>query len=152
MAIPKLIPVSRTGGNYTANIGCYEADGVPHQFWAHVTATLTKPKRGAHPKSGKRWYAVLHKFTQQGKHIGTDHWFAGTTADGEEEVIQRARAKRDAMIAALGDVQFTDIKVALFQVKIDGQVFGLVDISPEGDDPWADCVVMRPGDLKFTAP
>src|SRR2546425_3635642 len=119
MAIPDVIPVSRTGGSYTANIGCYDLDGASNQFWAHVAATLTKPKRGAQPWSGKRWYALLHKFTSQGKHLGTEHWFAGTSADGEEEVMRRARAKRDAMIAALGEVRFADIKVALFQVKID---------------------------------
>ncbi len=153
MAIPKLIPVSRQGGNYTAHIGLYGPKGKRDQFSAQIVATLTEPKPGTPPTSGKRWYVVLHKFTNRGKHIGTEHWFAGTTADGEEQVIKRARAKREATIGALENVEFADIKVALFQVTIDGEVFGLVDVSePEAGEEWADRVEMKPGDLLFTAP
>jgi formate hydrogenlyase regulatory protein HycA len=152
VAIPTLIPVSRTGGNYTANIGHYDVAGVPHQFWAQVTSTLTKPKRGADPWSGKRWYAVLHRFTAAGEHVGTEHWFAGTSADGEEEVIRRARRKRDELVAALGEVRFADIQVALFQVKIDRQVFGMVDVSEPGAGEWEECVEMKPGGLMFSKP
>jgi hypothetical protein len=153
MPIPDLILVSRTGGNYTSHIGFYGRSGDRHQFWARVVATLTKPPPGAPPLSGKRWYTVLHKFDAHGRHIGTDHWFAGISADGKDEVLARTRARRSAMPATLDDLELADIKVALFQVTIDGQTFGLVDVSGrDASGEWAEQVEMKPGDLLFTAP
>ncbi len=155
MMIPKLIRVSRNGGNYSACMGFYSLDVEDNEFWGQVVASFSgmpnPPPFDSRPY--KRWYAVLHKFDAQGKHIESDHWFAGTTADGEQAVIESASAKLDEMVAALGEVEFADIQIQLFQVSIDGGVFGLVDVSrPEEGPLFAERVAMMPNCLVFSAP
>jgi hypothetical protein len=57
------------------------------------------------------------------------------------------------MVAALGAVEYADIEICLFRVEIDGQVFGLVDVSrPEEGPAFAERVAMEPGNLLFRAP
>lgn len=124
MPIPARIKIKRIPDYYTKCIGKY-ADG---QFMALITATLPEPI----PKDWeqqKRWYSVLHTFTSDGRHRHTEAWFAGTTAQGEEETGNRARKKRDGMVASLKDHVFCDVEVGLFSVRIDGFTFGLVDAS-----------------------
>jgi formate hydrogenlyase regulatory protein HycA len=136
-------------------MGFYSLDVEDNQFWGRVVASFAgipqPPPTDWRPH--KRWYAVLHKFGPWGKHIGTEHWFAGATADGEREVCERASAKLDAMVAALGPVEFADIEIELFQVEIDGGIFGLVDVSqPEEGPAFAERVEMQPGSLLFYPP
>jgi formate hydrogenlyase regulatory protein HycA len=155
VAIPEVIPVSRDGGNYSSCMGIYSPDVEDNPFWGRVVASFEPPPdpRPVGWYLQKRWYAVLHMFDGWGKHIGTDHWFAGTTADGEEEVCRRASAKLDEMVAALGEVEWSDIEIGLFRVEIDGDIFGLIDVSaPEEGPEFADRVAMMPGDLLFHAP
>jgi formate hydrogenlyase regulatory protein HycA len=155
MAIPQRIRVSRTGGNYSSCMGFYSLDVEDNQFWGQVTAwcsTSPQPSQG-NWRSSKRWYAVLHKFNGWGRHLGTEHWFAGTTSDGEREVCQRASARLDEMVAALGPVEYADIEIELFRVEIDGGVFGLIDVSrPEDGPEFAERVLMVPGGLLFFPP
>jgi formate hydrogenlyase regulatory protein HycA len=155
MAIPELICVSRTGGNYSSCIGFHDLDSGDNQFWGRVVAAFTPtpkvPGEGWRPH--KRWYAVLHKFDGWGRHIGTAHWFAGTSANGEREVVARASSRLDEMVAGLGPVEFDDIQIRLFQVEIDGIRFGMIDVSePEAGPEFADRVAMEPGNLLFHAP
>lgn len=156
MAIPEAIRVSRTRGNYSSCIGSYEAGGEDNMFWGRVVATtsLAPEPRPAGWFPEKRWYAVLHRFDGWGRHIGTDHWFAGVTApDGEGQVIDRANTKLDEMVATLGEVVYGDIEVRLFLVEIDGRAFGMMDASQPDEGPeFAERVVMEPGDLLFCAP
>ena len=155
MVIPQTIRVSRQGGNYSSCMGLYDLDTNDNQFWGRVTASFsTMPKPPPVDwRPHKRWYAVLHKFDGWGKHLGTDHWFAGTTAEGEKEVCARAWAKLDEMVASLGEVEYADIEIELFQVEIDGGTFGLVDVSePEQGPEFAERVLMTPGSLLFHPP
>jgi formate hydrogenlyase regulatory protein HycA len=136
-------------------MGFYSLDLHDNQFWGQVVASFsTMPQpRPTDWRPYKRWYAILHKFGPWGKHLGTEHWFAGTTADGEREVCEQASTKLDEMVAALGPVEYADIEIELFQVEIDGGVFGLIDASTPEDGPeFAERVVMMPGDLLFHAP
>ena len=95
---------------------------------------------------------MLHKFDGWGQHIGTDHWFAGVERPWGD-AVERANARLDEMVAALGEVEPADIEICLFQVEIDGCVFGLVYVShPEEGPEFADRVAMVPGDLLFHAP
>lgn len=153
MAIPDRIPVARVGGNYSSGIGFYQGkNGRQCQYWGQVVAAFSREKRDPPKdwKSAKRWYAILHRFDENGKHLGTDHWFSGTTADGEREVCQRAIDKLDEMIAALDGAQDAErIEIGLFSVEIDGNIFGMVDVSEPG---WPDRVEMKPGNLLFTYP
>jgi formate hydrogenlyase regulatory protein HycA len=136
-------------------MGFYNLGAGDNQFWGRVVASFsTMPKPlPVDWRPHKRWYAILHKFDGWGKHIGTDHWFAGTTADGEKEVCERASAKLDEMIANLGPVEHADIEIELFQVVIDGGIFGLMDVSQPKEGPeFAERVEMQPGDLLFYPP
>src|SRR5262249_57792798 len=117
--------IGREEGYHADRIGTY---GAGNQFMAFVTATLPTPP----PEDGpvrKRWYAVLHAFDKKGKHLNTEAWFAGTTAGAGRKAIDKAQAKLDELIAALGRVKHGDVKVGLFQVQVDGRTFGLVDAS-----------------------
>ena len=154
MAIPQRIPVSRKGGNYSSCMGFYSLDVDDNEFWGQVVANSSRPPepRPANWCPEKRWYAVLHKFDCSGRHIGTDHWFAGVDRPWGD-AIERANAKLDEMVAALGPVEFADIEIELFQIEIDGGVFGLVDVSePEEGPDFAERVEMWPGGLLFYPP
>jgi hypothetical protein len=148
VAIPKLIPIKYEPNFYTRFIGKY---GKRRQFMAFVVATLPLPTARSKWEKHKRWYAVLHTFDAKGNHLATDAWFAGVTADGEQQVTERAQQKRLEMLAALGPYELCDIKVKLFSVTIDDHVFGLVD-SSEPEEGFEDRVTLEPNDFLFTAP
>ena len=146
MTVPSAIKIAREEGFHTDQIG-NAADG--RQFMAFVTATVPIPPPDDW-RSKKRWYAVLHTFTRNGAHIGTETFFAGTTADGERAVIKRARQELERMLASLGPLTYGDVHVGLFQVQVDGEVFGLVDASDPGSDYEA--IHLLPNDLAFFEP
>lgn len=149
MAIPERIPVSRTGGNYSSCMGFYSLDVEDNQFWGQIVACFAPTPKG---DSQKRWYAVLHRFDGWGRHIGTEHWCAGPERPWGD-TIERADAKLDEMVAALGEIEWADIEVRLFSVEIDGCTFGMVDVSePEAGPAFAERVAMRPGSLLFRPP
>lgn len=146
MAVPRSIKVCREAGYHTDQIGKY---GGGNQFMGFVTATLPEPL----PKdwqAKKRWYAVLHTFDAKGKHLNTEAWFSGTTADGERGVVTNAEKRLAEMISALGEVEYGDVKVELFQAQIDGYTFGLVDASVPGEG--YESVHLLPNDLAFFKP
>lgn len=154
MAIPEIIPVSRDGGNYSACMGYYDLDREDNQFWGQVVAFHTRPPepRPADWVPEKRWYAVLHKFDAWGRHLRTDHWFAGIDRPWGD-APERASARLDDMVKTLGEVQYADIDIRLFQVAIDGCTFGLIDTSDPDEGPaFAEQVTMEPGDLLFRPP
>lgn len=114
-----------------------------------VTATIPMPPPEEWLKH-KRWYAILHTFDSDGLHLGTDHWFAGTPADGEATVIRRAQEKLQKMLSTLGAIQYQDVRVHLFELTIDGQCFGLVPIvAPE---EGYESIHLLPNDLAFFEP
>jgi formate hydrogenlyase regulatory protein HycA len=145
MAVPDKIPIIREEDYDTHFIGRCE-DG--RQFMAFVTATVPAPPPEDW-KTHKRWYAVLHQFDADGRHLRTEAWFAGTTADGERDVVKKAQAKREDMVRALGPVVFCDVEVHLFSVIVDGHTFGLIDVTEPGGDELVDLV---PNDLEFYPP
>jgi formate hydrogenlyase regulatory protein HycA len=147
VAIPKLIPIAYEPNFYTRYVGRF---GKGRQFMAFVVATLSK-RKVKDPAKHKRWYAVLHTFDARGIHLGTEHWFAGTTAEGEKEVCERAQKKRLEMLEKLEPYELCNIKVKLFSTEIDGQLFGLVD-SSEPEEGFEDRVTLWPNDFLFTAP
>lgn len=146
MAVPQTINVLREEDYHTDQIG-KSADG--RQFMGFVTATLPMPIP-ADWQAHKRWYAVLHTFDKKGKHLKTEAWFAGATADGERQVVENAQARLAEMIAGLGEVKFGNVKIGLFRVEIDGHTFGLVDASEPAED--YESIYLLPNDLAFFAP
>ncbi|MBS0210764.1 MAG: hypothetical protein JSS27_17620 [Planctomycetes bacterium] len=146
MTIPEKIRIKYEPDYHTDQIGTF-SDG--QQFMAFVTATLPTPPPVDWPNH-KRWYAVLHAFDADGEHETTKAWFAGTTADGEAAVVEKAQARLKELIAALGKVEHRDVEIRLFSVEIHGHTFGLVDAS-EPDEEY-ESVHLLPNDLAFFAP
>ena len=145
MAVPNKIKIKCVPNFYTKCIGRY-AHG---QFMALITATLPIPI----PKDWerqKRWYVVLHTFTEDGRHQKTDAWFAGISSEGEEAVGIRARKKRDEMVASLEKPVFCDIEVKLFSVQVDGFTFGLVDASKPEEN--YESIHLLPNNFAFFKP
>lgn len=148
LAIPEPVPIAHEEP-HTSRIGSYD-DG---QFMGFVVAHLPEspPDDWA---SVKRWFAVLHRFNGEGVHRDTRAECLGTSADGEDEVIGRARTRLDEWIGELGSVEYGDVEVNLFEAEIDGAVFGLVDTTWEDEEEGAVIVeaTLVPNDLVFTEP
>lgn len=154
--IPEVIPVKRYDIRHSGTqlIGKY---GKGNQFWGQVVAAFRKPDampNGITPSvsdwpSRKCWYAILHKFDSRGNYLGTDHKFAGTTADGEQAVLAQAEVHMNNFIGTLGPVKFGNIAIRLFKIDIDGHTFGMIDTSSE---EWGDTATMEPGSLVFFPP
>ena len=144
--IPDQIVISRDQGARLETIGTY-GDG--NQFMAFVVTTrLEKPLGSVDNLDDKRWYAVRHTFAADGSHLETIAWFAGTSVEGEALAMARANAKLEELLAELGLVTFDDVRIRLFQAVIDGQIFGLVDMSEDG---W-ETVELQPNGLGFIGP
>ena len=151
MTIPARIRVEHIDDYHTAHIG-HGPDGT--RFMAFLAATVPPGPMQDDWRTSKRWYAVLHVFDASGVHLRTEHTFVGTTADGEAKVLQQARERRDAMVAALGhatggELTRGDVEVALFATTIEGHVFGLVDTTDEEHGPR---VTLLPQGFVFTPP
>ncbi|MDG6108560.1 hypothetical protein Daura_14280 [Dactylosporangium aurantiacum] len=147
MAIPERVPITHEPDYRTSHIGHYSGG----QFFGSVTATLddgAPATDSADWPRHKRWYAVLHRFAGDGTHTGSDIWFAGTS-EQEQASVELAERRLDTWIAALPERRFGDIAVKLFQVTVDGHVFGLVD---QSDDYDADHAEFLPDELGFDPP
>src|SRR5262245_25716368 len=91
-------------------MGSYSLDFEDNQFWGRIVRSHTG------------WYAVLHKFDSWGRHIGTDHWFAGEDRPWSG-APERANAKLDEMVTALGNVDYADIEIRLWPLSRLDKVF-----------------------------
>jgi hypothetical protein len=146
VAVPDVIPIRREADYRTDTIGCHTAG----QFFASVTGAFRGSFR--HWQEGKepmRWYSVLHLFDRAGNHARSDIWFAGTTADGQRETVQRAEEHLSAVLDDLPGRRYGDIAVRLFRVDYDGVVFGLID---ESEPERGDWVELYPECLGFHEP
>ena len=147
MATPETIKIKRVKDYWTHDIGRY-GDG--NQFMAFLVATLPHNLLGKDWEKHKRWYAALHIFNKQGDHLYSQAHFMRVTADGENAVVDRARAKRDEMLGCLQNIHYCDVAIKLFSVTIDGVVFGLVDVTEPEDEH--ELVELMPNQLMFYPP
>lgn len=120
--IPKKIKIRREKGYHTGYIGRWK-DGT--QFMAFIVGVPVTRTSSAQGKV--TWYAVLHRFDSEGKHLGTESSLLGTNEFAHQ--LKGAQATLRKMIRTLGTVKYCDVEVALFSVRIDGHKFGLVDAS-----------------------
>ena len=146
MPVPNKIKIKREPDYHTHFIGKTE-DG--RQFMALVTATIPSPVPEDWEQH-KKWYAVFHSFDAEGRHLDTKAVCTGRTADGEDQVVEKAKAMREQMLAEVGKVSFEDIETELFSVTVDGFTFGLVDVSSVGEK--VDRIDLLPNELTFSAP
>jgi len=141
---PKKIPIERIEEYHTHYIGTTKDE---KQFWGYVTFVFIKP----HVEIIGDWqdfrheYAILHTFDKNGCYLDTKSWLGGTTKQVDNIILY---TKLEEMVAELGDIQFGDIEVELFQTEIDGIVFGLIpnkeygfiDLQPSSTiafgEPW----------------
>lgn len=129
MTLPYVFRVNREEDYVTHNIGTWSCG---NQFMGFVAARVdfVVPK-GDSWRDHKRWYAILYSFDAEGHHLRTDTWCAGTTADGESAVWDRAYRRLAQWISRRDGAKPSDVYVRLFETTIDGGVFGLVDESNE---------------------
>lgn len=149
MPIPERIPIARFENYYTENIGTYDGG---KQFMAFVVAGMDPEIVLEDWARAKRWYAILHKFDEDGRHIETLDWYAGVTADGENSVVEAARVKMFDYLKSLEPVQFKDVAIKLFQVEIDGVIFGLQECVDEDGLNQDELVQLLPNDFIFYHP
>lgn len=140
--IPEKIPIQRMEDYHTHFLGKTE-DG--RQFFGYETFVFPNGVPTSDWEKHRKEYVVLYIFDQEGNHLKTDHWYAGTTSETDETVI---RERLEQMIRELGQTTFSDIEVKPFQTIIDGIVFGLVpneeeetvDLEPSSTisfhEPW----------------
>ena len=105
----------------------------------------------------KQWYAVLHRFDDEGNHIGSEIWSGGSTHAGQDAAIGRALRKLEEMRQGLGNVELCDIDVKPFAVEVDGYLFGLIYELKNYDDPanpegTYEFVMLEPNDIMFHPP
>jgi len=130
------------------------ADRDGNQFMAFVTGAFpgnTFPKTNADWRDLKRWYAVLHRFDQAGNHIQTESLCAGTSAEDDSAVAERAFSKLDAMLGALRSPRLQPIRVKLFRHSNGEYVFGLF-YEQDPDEPAEGWVMLQPNDVMFHEP
>jgi hypothetical protein len=122
MHFPEKIPIERIADYHTHYLGKTK-DGM--QFWGYITfdwMVLPKDIQG-NWKDYRNEYVILHLFDKSGNHIETRHWLGGTTNQVSDSTLD---AKLASMMAELGEVDYGDIEVKLFQTEIEGKTFGLV--------------------------
>jgi hypothetical protein len=140
--------------------------GAGNQFMAFVTGAFpsdwwsgNRPPEylQANWARHKRWCAVVHRFDANGFHLGTDVFFGGDTASGQETAISAAEKELAKMLAALGPAEPCDIRVKPFRVEIDGYLFGLIYECVDAEDPENpgaknEYVMLEPNDIMFHPP
>ncbi|MFD4375132.1 hypothetical protein ACFXKE_24040 [Streptomyces sp. NPDC059202] len=159
MSVPDVIPVKHEPDYRTATIGRWDGG----QFFASVTAAFPEGWSGDDWQRWRRWYAVLHRFDEKGRHLESSIASTGTTAEGEREVVDTARRLLDDWLDALPGRRYEDIAVAPFSVRFEGVLFGMVvveeddsaDADGDGDgdaDALREWVELYPDGLGFSAP
>jgi len=119
MPIPDIIPICRMEDLQTGFVGrC--ADG--KQFFLNE-AFVHRGPRTKDWQDSRHEYLVLYLFDSDGHFIKHTYWHGGTTAKCDQNQL---KAKRDELLAELGDISFCDIAIRPFSVKIDNIPFGLI--------------------------
>ena len=123
MRLPTRLPIERIEDYHTHYLG-RTAEG--HLFWGYETFVFIKPysdiEQGDDWRKWRKEYVVLHKFDSEGNYLST-RYCSSLTSESSEQELSGELAK---MVAELGDFEFHDIEIKLFQTKIDNITFGLI--------------------------
>ncbi|WP_258097134.1 hypothetical protein [Marinoscillum pacificum] len=139
--IPKILPIMREEDYHTHYISTTKNKT---QFFGYQTFVFPDGFPGSDWKKSRKEYVILHLFDDQGNHIKTEHWFAGTTDQINPEELAH---KLHEMINELEEVTFQDIAVVPFSTEVDGIQFGLI---PNDDD---ESISLQPSStIAFYAP
>src|SRR5947209_756970 len=121
MQIPDKLPINRMEDYHTHYLGELE-DG--RLFWGYETFAYTPPFREIKDTNKLKYrkdYAVLHIFDSDGNLLQTSFKSANAT-DGQRYISDML----DEMISQLGKIEYKNIEVKVFEVLIDGKIFGLI--------------------------
>lgn len=121
MSLPDKLPIARIEDYHTHYLG---QTNDRRLFWGYETFAFTKPYaeiRGDDWQKFRKEYAVLHTFSENGNYAETKYW---SNANSFNPAL--TSSKLQELVVELGDVEYKDIQVKLFQTTIDGIVFGLV--------------------------
>ena len=95
-------------------------------FWGYQTFVFTKPyseiEQGEDWRKYRRDYALVHTFDKDGNYFTTNYW-SSLTIDTSEQQLED---KLEEIIAELGEVDFQDIEIKIFQTELDNITFGLI--------------------------
>ena len=143
MKFPDKLPIMRMEDYHTHYLGRGDNGKL---FWGYETFVYEKSFAEIKDwKKYRREYAVFHTFDSDGNYLATKYLFGGTTDICDYEKLEN---QIEEWVAELGDVEYCDIEVRLFQVVIDGFIFGLIpneefesiDLQPSSvisfQEPW----------------
>ena len=121
MKFPEKIPVERMEDYHTHYIGKYENG---NQFLGCETFVFTTKQfpEGEKWQKYRREYTVLYLFDKEGNFNEAKYEFAGTTHSLKFDTNE----KTEEMVTQLGEIEYCNIEVKLFEIEIDGFKFGLI--------------------------
>ncbi|RXK60533.1 hypothetical protein ESA94_08675 [Lacibacter luteus] len=128
MKFPEKIPIERIEDYHTHYLG-KTSDGF--QFWGYTTfvwTVLPKDIKGDW-QDYRNEYVLLHLFDKEGNYIETKHWLGGSANQVNDMTLY---SKLDTMVEELGEIEFSDIEIKMFQTTIDGERFGLIPHEESG--------------------
>lgn len=123
MIIPDKLPIMRIEDYHTHYLG-HISNG--QLFWGYQTFAFTKPfsdlEQSDDWEKYKKEYVVVHTFEKDGSYLTTNYWYSLTIDTNEKQLED----KLQEMVSELGDIDFQDIEIKIFQIQIDNVTFGLV--------------------------
>ena len=125
MTFPKKIPIERIERYHTHYLGNTQ-DG--NQFWGYATFNYSKNydeiiKINGDYRDFRNEYAIVHVFNKEGQHLDTKYCLVGTAKQIDDIAVF---TKLEELISELGEIEFNDIEVEPFEIKIDDIIFGLI--------------------------
>ncbi|MDP3506498.1 MAG: hypothetical protein Q8T09_00780 [Candidatus Melainabacteria bacterium] len=142
--LPSVFPVNRYQSK-TRYIGVTKTG---EQFWGQIIviyrASLEQQKTAT-----QHYFSVVHKFQSDGTHIDTIAEEIEHNDQDESLIMANAKRRLNELLSSLGDVDYQDIAIRLFETTIAGSLCGLIDTSTE---ELGDTVTMKPAGLIFSPP
>jgi hypothetical protein len=123
MTIPNKLPIMRMEDYHTHYLGKV-SDG--RLFWGYQTFAFVKRfseiEQGEDWKKYRKEYVLLHTFENDGNYLKTKYWSCLATEINEPQIED----KLQEMVSELGDINYQDIEIKIFQTEHDNIIFGLV--------------------------
>lgn len=142
--LPPVFPVNR----YQSKTRYIGATKNGELFWGQIIrickTSLEQPKALT-----QQYFSVVHRFQADGTHLATIAEEIGHNGQDESVAMSNAKRRLDELLSALGEVEYKDIAIRLFETTIAGELCGLIDTSTE---EWGDSVTMKPTGLIFGPP
>lgn len=133
------IKINRVEGGHTHFIGRFENG---NQFMLLEVYFDDGPML-SNWKDTRKEFAVLHIFTPDGKHLESQHQFAGITKDLDGRILG---PEMEMLMKDKGRAFYNNINIFPFQTRIDGFEYGLI----KDDENF--CFTIVPNEISFSTP